>query len=84
MTYQTEKNLPDFYVFSVQGNGRGSIWTKIGAAWKNKDGEGVNIHMDAMPFNFDGKLVLRKPITNSEVNSQTDSEYNSEYDLEVA
>lgn len=34
-------------------------WTKIGTAWKNKDGS-MSITLDALPIN--GKLVIRKPL----------------------
>ena len=35
-----------------------SFWTRIGAAFKNRDGS-YNIHLDALPCN--GKLHMREP-----------------------
>jgi hypothetical protein len=35
-----------------------SFWTKVGAAFKNRDGS-YNIHLDALPCN--GKLHMREP-----------------------
>ena len=37
--------------------GRKSIWSKIGAAWSHKDGQGYEVRMDALPV--DGRIVLR-------------------------
>ena len=34
-------------------------WTKVGTAFKARDGEGWNIILDALPVN--GKLVMREP-----------------------
>lgn len=33
------------------------IFTRVGAAWPHKDGQGFNIQIDAVPL--DGKLSLR-------------------------
>ncbi|MFY0696730.1 MAG: hypothetical protein JXR11_02640 [Balneola sp.] len=61
MTTHTEKNKPDYLAYSVRSNNEGSSnWTKLGAAWNNKDGEGINIILDGLPI--DGKLTLRKPL----------------------
>ena len=38
-------------------DGRKSIWSKIGAAWSHKDGQGYEVRMDALPV--DGRIVLR-------------------------
>lgn len=38
-------------------DGRNSVWSKIGAAWAHKDGQGYEIRMDALPV--DGRVVLR-------------------------
>jgi hypothetical protein len=39
-------------------------WLEIGAAWQNKDGDGFNLTLDAMPV--DGRIVLRKPKAKAE------------------
>jgi len=36
-----------------------SAWSQIGAAWFNKDGEGINLQLDALPVS--GRVTLRKP-----------------------
>jgi hypothetical protein len=36
------------------GNG---FWTRIGAAWAHKDGNGFNIQLECVPL--DGKVTLR-------------------------
>lgn len=46
----------------AQGTGR-SKWTKIGAAFENKDGS-IGIQLNAMPLN--GKVILQVPLTKEE------------------
>ena len=33
-------------------------WTRIGAAWEHKDGEGLTLQLDLMPIGT-GRIVLR-------------------------
>lgn len=40
------------------GDGKKSIWTKIGSAFVNKDGS-INAFLEAMPI--DGRIHLRAP-----------------------
>jgi hypothetical protein len=56
---QTKSSKPDYAVYVVEGEGDNAYWTKIGSAWSHKDGEGVNITLNAFPVN--GKLTVRKP-----------------------
>lgn len=56
-----DNNRPDYIAYHVQGQGRSANWIKLGAAWNSKDGEGLSVQLDALPFNFDGRLVFRKP-----------------------
>lgn len=53
---------PDYIAFHVRdGIDAGkSYWTRIGAAWAHKDGEGINLQLDLVPANG-GKIVLRFP-----------------------
>ena len=44
-------------LFRVVGDGENSIWTPIGAAWPNKDGQGFSINCEAMPLS--GRIVMR-------------------------
>ncbi|MEL6171494.1 MAG: hypothetical protein AAFR02_05705 [Pseudomonadota bacterium] len=45
------------YAVKPIGDGKKSIWTKIGAAWAHKDDQGYEVRMEAVPL--DGRLVLR-------------------------
>lgn len=45
------------YTVKPIDGGRNSIWSKIGAAWSHKDGQGFEVRMDAVPV--DGRIVLR-------------------------
>lgn len=56
----TEAKGPDFIAFHVSGEGKKSYWTRIGAAWKHKDGEGMNLQIDLVPIGG-GRIVLRTP-----------------------
>ena len=51
---------PDYEVFTVKdlGDDKKAIWTKIGSGWTHKDGEGINLQLDAIPV--DGKLSIRR------------------------
>lgn len=51
---------PDFYVYIVQESGEGKkpFWTKVGIAYRHKDGKGLNLQLIAHPI--DGKLSLRE------------------------
>jgi len=48
---------PTHRLYRVLGEGKAAIWTPIGAAWPNKDGQGFTLQCDAVPLQ--GRLVLR-------------------------
>jgi hypothetical protein len=48
---------PTHRLYRVLGDGKGAIWTPIGAAWPNKDGLGFSLQCDAIPLR--GRLILR-------------------------
>jgi hypothetical protein len=48
---------PTHRLYRVQGDGSAAIWTPIGAAWPNKDGQGFSISCDAVPLT--GRIVMR-------------------------
>jgi len=50
---------PTHHAYVVSGDGDRKSWTRIGAAWANKDGGGFNIVLDAIPVS--GRLTLRTP-----------------------
>ncbi|MGE0022067.1 MAG: hypothetical protein AB7S70_00360 [Hyphomicrobium sp.] len=52
---------PDYIAFHVREGEQGKgFWTRIGAAWKHKDGEGLNLQLDLVPV-AGGRIVLRFP-----------------------
>jgi hypothetical protein len=59
----TQKNRP-YAVYVVEGEGDNAYFTKVGAAWPHKDGDGFNITLTAVPLN--GRLVVRKPKANAD------------------
>jgi len=61
---QAESNKgPDYIAYHVREGEKGKrYWTRLGAAFAHKDGEGINIQLDVLPVGgFDGRLVLRVP-----------------------
>lgn len=57
MATQLSPNSPAFMLYRVIGNGPDARWTRIGAAWPNRDGKGFNIRCDAVPL--EGRIVMR-------------------------
>ena len=58
------ENQPTHFVYQVREIAHGDneekrdFWTKIGAAWPHKDGDGFSIAVDLVPLT--GRIVLRK------------------------
>lgn len=52
-------NKPSFALYAVRGDGEEANWSRIGAAWDHKDGEGFSITLDAIPLS--GRIVMRRP-----------------------
>ena len=50
---------PDFIAYSVRDtrDGKGD-WSKVGAAWEHRDGQGIDLQLDATPV--DGRVTLRE------------------------
>ena len=48
---------PSHRLYRVLGDGQDAIWTPIGAAWPNKDGQGFSLVCDAVPLH--GRIVMR-------------------------
>jgi len=50
---------PTHHIFAVRerGEGKKTVWTRIGAIWSHTNGDGFNIEIEALPINFTGKLV---------------------------
>jgi hypothetical protein len=53
----TTANTPAFVLYRVEGEGRNAVWTKIGAAWPNRDGKGFSLKCEAVPLA--GRMLLR-------------------------
>ena len=53
-----ETNPPDFLAWHVANKGDKGFWTRIGAAWSNKDG-GFTLQLDSIPL--DGRIVCQVP-----------------------
>jgi len=72
MSKETTKNQPAFIVFGVQERERGqkAIWTRLGVVFKHKEGEGMNLTVQALPLNFDGRLVLMPPKDDTDARDQ--------------
>ena len=60
-------NTPDFIVYGVttRDKGKKDILTRLGAAWKHGKGDGINAQIQALPLNFEGKIVLPAEISRS-------------------
>lgn len=39
----------------------GKRWIRIGAFFAHEDGQGGNLILDALPFGFEGRVILRAP-----------------------
>ena len=58
-TNQTTNRKPTHDVLHVRGEGKSAYWTKIGAAWMHEDQAGLNLALDFMPVNGEGRLIVR-------------------------
>ena len=56
-------NAPKYYAYTIRdrGEGKKAIWTRIGTVWSHGKSGGFNLELEALPFNFDGKLILMPP-----------------------
>ncbi len=59
-TKTTQNQAPSHDVFHVTGDGDNARWTKLGAAWQHKDGEGFNLALNFVPVTPGGRFVVRK------------------------
>lgn len=58
-TPTTEPKNPDFLAWHVHSKGEKTFWTRIGASWLHRDGNGMSVHLETFPI--DGRIVLRAP-----------------------
>lgn len=52
------KRQPSHIIWQVIGEGEKAKWIRVGAAWANKDGKGMNLRFDAYPVA--GRIVVRE------------------------
>lgn len=53
----SKSKAPSFIAYHVREGKEKSYFTRVGAAWTHKDGNGFNIVLEAFPV--DGKITLR-------------------------
>ncbi len=56
-TTAAPSNAPPYIAYQVRKGKDKGFFTRIGAAWPNKDGKGFNIELECVPL--DGKITLR-------------------------
>ncbi len=56
-TQTNNSNAPTHIAYQVRENSQKGYWTRIGAAWANKDGKGFSIQLECVPL--DGRINLR-------------------------
>jgi hypothetical protein len=55
---------PTLIAYTVrEREGQKPVWTRIGAAWPHDKGNGLTLQLEALPLNFDGRIVLTEPKT---------------------
>ena len=58
-TQERASQGPDYIAYSVKDIGEDqSVWNRLGAAFTHKDGQGMDVLLDAMPV--DGRVTLRE------------------------
>lgn len=58
-TTQSPKR-PTHAIYCVIGEGEKARWMRIGSAWANRDGKGLNLSFDAYPVA--GRIVVREAL----------------------
>ncbi len=61
----SETQLPILIAYHVAERGDESYWTRVGAAWDHKDGEGFTLQLNLVPTDG-GRIVLRPPQDNED------------------
>lgn len=60
-TTDRSKRQPAYTAFHVRESGsEKAFWTRIGVAWRHKDGKGLDVQLDGLAP-LDGRIVLREP-----------------------
>ncbi len=58
MTEKKEPKAPTHIIWQVIGEAEKARWIRIGSAWQNKDGKGLNLAFDSYPVL--GRVVVRQ------------------------
>ena len=66
-----EPNPPAMIAYHVSDRGKGQkgFWTRIGAAWNFKEGEGFTLNLDLLPASG-GRIVLMPPKAKEEAEGE--------------
>ena len=54
---QSKGRKPTHRIYRVVGEGEQAVWTPIGAAWPNRNGDGFLLSYDAFPVS--GRIVMQ-------------------------
>lgn len=65
---QRDSKPPRYVAWHVAGRDQKAFWTRVGAAWDHKDGEGLTLQLDLVPIN--GRIVLRAPQADKDGSSE--------------
>ncbi len=59
----SDSNKPSHHAYTIRDYERDgkkdAYWTKIGVAWRHKDGNGFDVVLEAFPVN--GRISIREP-----------------------
>jgi hypothetical protein len=68
-------NKPDFFAYGEKQLGsRRTALVRIGVGWQHEKGKGLTIQVDALPLNFDGRIVLLEPKPDEQPAGATEGE----------
>lgn len=72
MTQSPATQKPAYYAYQIRENKAADaktkgFWTRIGAAWKNRD-ESITLQLECVPL--DGRIVLQVPKDKDEAEAQ--------------
>ena len=59
---ESPAKAPTHIAFQVREGSQKSHWTRIGATWTHKDGNGLSIQLESLPL--DGRISLRSASEN--------------------
>lgn len=69
---ESGKRQPTHAIFQVVGEGDKARWIRVGAAWANKDGKGLNLKFDAYPVV--GRIVVREVTEQDDAGKRADGQ----------